>query len=252
MKISIITVVLNSNSYIEDCINSVLNQTYGNIEYIVIDGGSRDGTLNIIDKYRENISILISEKDHGIYDAMNKGIKLASGDVIGILNSDDIYSNSSVLDKVAITLNDSSIDACYADLIYVGRNNLDAIIRYWRSCKYEKDLLRKGWVLPHPTLFVRKYIYEKYGVFDLDFPLAADFELIVRFLSKCKIRTRYIPEVLIKMRIGGETNKSITNILRQNMEILRALKKNEISISLLPFLISKLILRYQQYSFSIP
>lgn len=254
MKISIVTVVLNNKSYIEECINSVLTQNYMNIEHVIIDGGSTDGTVEIIketiEKFPERYVKFISEKDAGIYDAMNKGIRLATGDIVGILNSDDIYSHPSVLQKVTIAMDDPSVDACFADLVYVDRKDISKIVRYWQSCRYKENLFKKGWVLPHPTLFVRKKLYEIYGLFDLSYKLAADYEFIVRLLSKHKIKTTYIPEVIVKMRTGGETNKSLINILKQNIEILNALKKNEVSVSVLPFFILKLKSRYQQYSYS--
>ena len=152
MKISVITVVLNNKSYIEDCINSVLNQSYKNVEYIVIDGGSTDGTVDAIRKYEKSISKWISEPDRGIYDAMNKGIELASGDVIGILNSDDVYFDSDVLQKIALLMSDANVDACYSDLVYVAAQNLSKVVRYWRSRQFEPGLFKKGWVPAHRRL----------------------------------------------------------------------------------------------------
>jgi glycosyltransferase involved in cell wall biosynthesis len=251
MKVSIVTVTLNNAEYTEDCIKSVISQDYKDIEYIIIDGGSRDGTIEIIKRYEDKIAKWISEPDQGIYDAMNKGIRMASGEVVGILNSDDMYYNPSVLKKVKTIMDNPTTDACYGDLIYVERNNINSVVRYWKSSQYENTLLKKGWILPHPTFFVRKNIYEKYGVFDLTYPLAADYELIVRFLSKFKIRAKYIPEIMIKMRSGGVTNKSLINICKQNMEILNALQKNKINISCLSFFFSKLMSRYRQYTSTI-
>jgi glycosyltransferase involved in cell wall biosynthesis len=251
MKISIITVALNNAEYIEACIKSVINQDYKKIEHIIIDGASTDGTIDIIKKYEDKISLWISEPDHGIYDAMNKGIQMATGDVIGILNSDDMYYKTSVLNKVNETMDNDFIDACYGDLIYVTREHPDKIVRYWKSCQYEHDLVKRGWILPHPTFFVRRKIYEKYGLFDLAYPLAADYELIIRLLTRFAIRTKYIPGIMIKMRTGGATNKSFANIFKQNMEIPNALKKNKIKVSLMTFFFSKLLLRYQQYKSTI-
>jgi glycosyltransferase involved in cell wall biosynthesis len=247
MKVSIITVALNNAEYIETCIQSVINQAYENIEHIVIDGGSTDGTIDVIKKYEDKINVWISEPDNGIYDAMNKGINIASGEIVGILNSDDMYHHPFVINKVKTIMDNPSNDACYGDLIYVYRDNIDSVVRYWKSCQYKKSLLKKGWVLPHPTFFVRKKIYEKYDVFDLNYPLAADYELIVRFLSRFKIRTEYIPEIMIKMRTGGATNKSLTNIIKQNLEIFKACKKNNLEIFYPLFLTNKFINRVQQF-----
>lgn len=235
MKVSIITVCFNSAGTIEDTIRSVLGQNYKDIEYIIIDGGSVDGTMDIVNKYKDRISKIISEPDKGIYDGMNKGIGLATGDVIGFLNADDIYADNLVLERVAAAFSDSSIEACYADMVYVNRFNLNKTVRYWKSCDFKDGLFEKGWVPPHPTFFVRRNIYEKLGGFDLDYRLAADFELMLRFLSRYRIKSVYIPEIFVKMRLGGSTNKNLSNIIRQNIEIYRACVKNNIAIS--PFFI---------------
>lgn len=247
MKISIITVSFNSAQYIEDCIKSVLSQSYKNIEYIIIDGGSTDGTVDIIKKYESKISKWISEPDRGIYDAMNKGISLATGDVIGFLNSDDVYYNSSVLENIAKLMENNLVDACYSDLVYVDKYDLKKIIRYWRSTEFNIGLLRRGWVPPHPTFYVRKFIYDKHGAFDLDYPLAADFELMVRFLNCYRIKAVYLPKITVRMRVGGATNQSIVNIVRQNFEIIRACKKNNIPLSLILFFTWKLYSRARQF-----
>ena len=247
IKISIITVVLNNKKYIEDCIQGVLEQTYQNIEYIVVDGGSTDGTLDIIKKYDDKITKWISEPDRGIYDAMNKGISMATGDVVGILNADDVYYDCNVLGSVADIMRNANIDACYSDLVYVGQHDLGAVIRYWRSCPFKPGLFREGWVPPHPTFFARKRIYEQYGNFDLDYTLAADYELLARLLERHRITSVYVPKIFVKMRLGGATNKSIANILKQNIEILRACKKNKIKILLAVFLMHKLISRLNQF-----
>jgi len=247
IKISVITVVLNNKAYMSDCINSVINQTYKNYEYIIVDGKSTDGTLDIIKGCGDKISKYISEIDHGIYDAMNKGINMASGDIIGFLNADDVYYDSNVLENVVLVMSDQKVDACYSDLLYVKKENLDKVIRYWRSSTFSSGLFKKGWVPAHPTFFVRKKIYEQYGFFDLDYKLAADFELMVRFLEREKINVRYIPKVFVKMRIGGSTNKSIINIVKQNIEIFRACKKNNVEISPILFLINKSISRLKQF-----
>lgn len=247
MKVSIITVVLNNRSYIEDCISSVLNQSYDEIEYIIVDGGSTDGTIEVIKKYADRISRWISETDQGIYDAMNKGIKLASGDVIGFLNADDIYYDVNVLGDIMSVMSDVSIDACYSDLVYVDKNNLSKVVRYWRSHEFKAGFFKKGWVPAHPTFFARRSVYDQYGYFDLMYKLAADFELMARLLEHHKIRVRYIPRMSVKMRIGGATNKSLENIVKQNFEIFRACRKNDIKISPVSFLMNKSITRLRQF-----
>lgn len=203
MKVSIITAVYNGVRTIEDCIKSVAGQTYSNIEHIIIDGGSTNGTLDIIKKYSDRIACWISEPDNGIYDVMNKGIRVAAGDVVGILNSDYVYANDSVIETVVKTFSENKTDSCYGDLVYVNRNDIDKIVRHWKACDFYKERFRKGWMPPHPTFFVKKEVYEKYGYLNLDFPLAADYEIMLRFLYKYEVSTTYIPKVLVKMRAGG-------------------------------------------------
>lgn len=247
MKISIITVTLNSSSVIESCLESVKNQTYDNIEQIVIDGKSTDDTLSILKSKPYKISTLISEPDNGIYDAMNKGIQNATGDIVGFLNSDDFYENNYILSKVVkLFENNLYIDACYSDLIYVDQNNTSKIVRLVKSSKFKEGLFTKGWCPPHPTFFVRRSVYKKFGNFDLSYRFASDVDLMMRFLEKYKIKSKYIPEVWVKMRIGGITNKSIKNIFIQNKEILKSFNKNKIRINLLKFFIYKIISRLIQ------
>ncbi|MEK7149424.1 MAG: glycosyltransferase family 2 protein [Patescibacteria group bacterium] len=231
MKISIITVCYNSAKTIKQAIKSVLSQTYSNIEYIVIDGGSTDGTLEIINKYRDKIAKFVSEPDKGIYDAMNKGLKLATGDIIGILNSDDFYTDEFVLEKVAKKFEETNSDCLWGDLVYVDRNNIGKIIRFWKSSEYREGKFKMGWHPPHPTFFARKEIYNKYGLFNLNFKIAADIEIMLRFLEKFKISSAYIPEILIKMRTGGTSAKNIKNIIKANVETYRAWKVNGLKIN---------------------
>lgn len=248
LKISIITVTLNSSKFLNDCLQSVKSQTYDDIEHIVIDGASTDNTLNLLETKKKQLAILVSEKDNGIYHAMNKGIKLSRGDIIGFLNSDDFYVNSDVILKVAKKFEkDPSLDVCYADLIYVDKNNTSKIIRYFKSRKFKKGLFSKGWCPPHPTFFVRQSIYKKYGIFDLNYHFASDVDLMMRFLEIHKIKSIYISEVLVKMRIGGATNKSFKNIWLQNKEILNSLNKNGLSVNIISFFIYKIISRFLQF-----
>ncbi len=246
MLVSIITVSFNSADTIRDTICSVLDQTYKHIEYIIIDGGSTDGTVDIVKSYGDKITTFISEPDKGIYDAMNKGIKLASGEIVGILNSDDIYARDSVVEAIAKAISERRVDACYSDCVCVDRINTGRIVRYWKSCEYKEGLFKKGWMPAHPTFFVKRWVYEKYGGFDLSLPTALDYEILFRFMEKFKIKTCYIPEVLVRMRSGGVSNKGVFNIFKQNMAIIKILRDNKIKIS--PFFFcSKFIDRLIQF-----
>lgn len=247
MKISVITVCYNSVFTLEDSILSVAAQSYPDLEHLIVDGGSTDGTLSIIKKHQGKISNWISEPDNGMYDAMNKGIDLATGEIIGFLNSDDIYADNSVIEQVASVFSNTSVDSCYADLVYVQKTNLDKVIRYWQSCDYREGLFERGWCPAHPTFFVRKNIYEMYGNFDLNYNMGNDVELMMRFLYKYKIESLYIPRVLVKMRTGGESNRSISNIIRQNIEVVRAGKNNGVKFSPLLFFIHKIFARFSQF-----
>jgi len=216
VKISIITIAYNSQETIEDTIKSVVNQTYSNIEYIIIDGGSKDNTLSIINKYKDKISTIVSEPDKGIYDAMNKGVEKATGDLVGILNSDDFYANETVIEKIASKIKD--YDSIYADLVYVDRENTDKVTRYWKAGTYKEGAFTNGWMPPHPTFFVKKSIYNRFGTYNLKLKSAADYELMLRFLHKEKISTTYLPEVITKMRVGGQSNVTLSNRLKANKE----------------------------------
>ena len=227
MKISIITASFNSVKTIESCINSVLNQDYSHVEYIVIDAKSTDGTINIIRRYEEKVDVFIIEKDTGMYDALNKGISNATGDIIGFLHSDDFYKDRNVLSKVANVLKNSDIDACYGDLVYIkekpqvktnqkSSQNEYKFWRYWKSGAFNAKKFYWGWMPPHPTFFVRRSVYEKYGGFNLSLGSSADYELMLRFLLKCKIKVAYIPEVLVCMRTGGVSNVSLKNRYHAN------------------------------------
>jgi glycosyltransferase involved in cell wall biosynthesis len=238
MKVSIITVVYNGKNTIEDCIKSVAGQTYPNIEHIIIDGGSTDGTVEVIKRYKDKFSYWVSEPDNGIYDAMNKGIKAATGDIIGILNSDDMYADNSVIESVVRTITENNVDSCYGDLVYVDRDDTAKIKRQWKAGKYKKERFKTGWMPPHPAFFVKKEMYKRYGYLNLNFPLAADYELMLRFLYKHEVSAAYIPKVLVKMRAGG-TSKPGLYTVRAIIENYRAWKVNglhyPITVLLKPF-----------------
>lgn len=226
MKCTIITVSYNAADTIESTINSVLSQDYNDIEYIIIDGNSSDGTLDIIKKYDSKITKWISEKDKGIYDAMNKGIQFATGDIIGILNADDLYASSTVISKIVNKFIYTNSDAVYGDLKYVLKNDINKTIRFWKSGEYKEGKFLKGWMPPHPTFFVKKDLYDQYGLYRIDMPSAADYELMLRLIHKYKINVAYLPELITFMREGGVSNNSLTNRWKANRDDLRAWRVN--------------------------
>ena len=238
INISIITVVRNGARTIRDCIESVLSQTHP-VEYIIIDGCSTDGSLDIIKEYTTRIAKVVSEPDKGIYDAMNKGIRLASGEVIGILNSDDMYIDNRVLAKIDSEFQTKSVDALYADLVYVRPDNLDKIVRFYSGANFALGMFALGLMPPHPTFFVKRKCYEEFGGFKSDYKIAADFELLTRFLANKKISYSYFPEVIVKMRTGGISTRSLKSNWILNKEILRACAENGIKTNL-----TKVMLKY--------
>ncbi len=233
MKISVITACLNNADTIEDTILSVTQQDFPDVEYIIIDGGSSDGTLETIGKYKSKISKVISEKDEGIYFALNKGIDLATGDVIAFLHADDLYSNAHVLSVVMHVFSEKKCECVYGDLFYVDRKDISKVIRNWKAGEYREGLFRKGWMPPHPTFFLKKNCYGKFGKFNTAFSSAADYELMLRMIHKHKIAIAYLPEVLVKMRVGGVSNLSLKNRIRANREDRRAWKVNGLKPALL-------------------
>ncbi|OHE09012.1 MAG: glycosyl transferase [Sulfurimonas sp. RIFOXYD12_FULL_33_39] len=236
MKVSIITVVRNNKECIKDAIESVLNQTYKDIEYIIIDGASSDGTVEIVQSYKDKISKFISESDRGLYDAMNKGLALASGDIVGILNSDDFYIDEFVIEKVVKEFESLHVDSVFADLVYVKPDNLDKTVRYYDSGHFNPQKFAYGWMPAHPTFFVKREVYEKYGLFRTDLKIASDFDILVRFLYTHKISYSYIKEVLIKMRTGGVSTNGFKSKIVLNKEILQVCRDNNIKTNLLKIL----------------
>jgi glycosyltransferase len=231
MKVSIVTPVYN-DTRVGRALDSILAQRFdGEVESIVIDGGSGEETLAVLERYRPSLGLFISERDRGIYDAMNKGILRATGDIVGILNADDRYHDELVLRHVCDAFQDPAVQAVYGDLVYV--NGDDQCVRYWRSGVYRRWKFYLGWMPPHPTFFVRRSLYERYGVFKLEFPVAADYEIVLRFLLKHKVRAAYIPRVLVCMSMGGNSNKSLRNIARGNREVLQAWRQNGLAFGYL-------------------
>ncbi len=227
MTISIITAIYNARATIETAIKSVINQTYPHIEYIIVDGGSTDGTLDIIEKYRPFIHQFVSEPDKGIYDALNKGVKMATGDIVGFLHADDLFDHDDIIDSIAHSFATKNASAIYGDLEYVNNQFPDKVIRYWKSKEFTPSLLKLGWMPPHPTLFVRKSIYDAIGIFNDNYKISADYDFVLRLFSKKEYHFSYLPMVITRMRVGGASNKSIKNIIQKSKEDIRALKQNK-------------------------
>lgn len=247
-RVTIITVTYNCRDFVAGCLASLGAQTNCFFEHLVIDGASTDGTLDILNEHRSSITRLISERDRGVYDAMNKGIALASGDIIGFLNADDVYAHNQVLENVVEIFTDHpELDACYADLVYVKRNDLTRIVRYWRSGLIGKDSFIKGRTPPHPTLFIRRSVYERFGGFDLGYSIAADVELMIRLFAVVEINARYVPDIWVKMRVGGISGGGLRDVWRQNQEILSALKRHGMPVATWRFFANKLASRGTQY-----
>ena len=231
LKISIITATYNSGKTLRDTIESVLSQTYCDFEHLIIDGGSKDNTLEIIKEYEPKYNgrlQWISEPDRGLYDAMNKGIRMASGNVIGILNSDDFYADSKVLEDISVAFTQNT-DVVFGNLYFVDQNDTNKIMRIWKGSPYKS--FKMGWHPAHPTFYARRQCFQKYGGFDTEFKVSADFELMLRFLEKEKLRSKYIDRYFVKMRLGGESTGDVRNIIKGNKNIVKAFKKNGINIS---------------------
>jgi len=226
-KVTIITVCYNASKTIANTIASVLSQDYENLEYIVIDGKSSDKSLEIINQYQDRISQIVSEPDRGMYDALNKGIEMATGEIVGMLNADDFYTDEHVVsDMVQAMSSGSGYESGYADLYYVDNRNTNKIIRKWKSGQYKREKFKQGWMPPHPTFFLRKEAYEKYGGFNLDFKSAADYELMLRMLYKHQLKAAYLSRTIVKMRLGGMSNANLLNRLKANREDRKAWKVN--------------------------
>lgn len=227
-KVSVITVCFNSSKTIRDTIESVLGQDYENIEYIVVDGGSTDGTMDIVRKYGHKISHVISEPDKGIYDAMNKGVRVSSGDIVGMLNSDDIYLDASVISDVVNQFDVSKADSVYADLAIVDKRNINKVVRFCSSKNFSVSRLRWGWMVPHPTFFVKKKCYDEFGLYKLDYRVSADFEMVARLFWKHGISFSRLSRCIVRMRNGGISTTGFLWRIHQNLEIVRACKENGI------------------------
>jgi len=226
--ISVITAVFNRVTTIGQTLDSLRAQTWPNVEHLVIDGASTDGTLDLLQSRRAELSVLLSEPDSGIYDALNKGLALAHGDIIGLLHSDDIYAHTRVLERIAHAFTDPRIDGVYGDLDYVSSTDPTRLVRRWRAGDYHPKRLARGWMPPHPTLYLRRSVIEHWGGFDTDFRIAADYDAMLRYLARGRLRLAYIPEVLVRMRLGGASNRSLSHILRKSREDYRALRRHDV------------------------
>lgn len=226
LKISVITVSYNAQSTIEQCVQSVISQDYQNIEYVIIDGNSSDGTVSILEKYKKYIHVFVSEPDKGIYDAMNKGIALASGDIIGILNADDFFADSHTLTVVSDAFKNNTTDIVYGDLDYIKPDG--STFRKWRSGPYKKGMFNLGWMPPHPTFYCRKEVFNRLGNYSLEYGTAADYELMLRFIHFNQLQVYYIARVLVKMSTGGVSNRNINNRVKALIFDMRAMYKNKV------------------------
>ena len=220
-----ITVTRDCAGTVLDCVDSVCGQSYDNREHVVIDGASSDGTLALLQSRSDDLSMLVSEPDHGIYDAINKGLHAATGDVIGFLNGDDFYADYQVLERVGAAFADPSVGAVYGDLDYVWKNDLNRVARHWKSQSFTPDLLGSGWMPPHPTLYVRRSWYERIGDFDTRYSIAADYFSVLQLFRQPDLNPTYVPEVLVKMRTGGVSNRSVKAIVRKSREDLDAIRR---------------------------
>ncbi len=247
MKISLITVTYNSEKFLSQCIESVQNQSYTDIEHIIIDGNSTDNTVSIIKKYESKIYKWISEPDRGMYDAINKGIKMAIGEVIGILNSDDIFVSNDVVATIVQTFKTEQVDSVYGDLEYVDKDDTNRIFRVWRGKKYNRNLFKMGWMPGHPTFYIKKSLIETYGNYENHYYTAADYEFMARYLFKYKISSFYLPKLIVKMRNGGVSNKNLKQRLRANRRDYLAMKTNAIPM---PFMVSilKPLIKVHQFN----
>jgi len=228
MKISVVTVVYNNAATIKDCINSVLVQDYPDVEYIIIDGGSTDGTIGIVKGFGDKIHKFISEKDKGLYDAMNKGIKLATGDVVGTLNSDDFFYDSHVLTNIANAFTNRDTDAIIGDIVFIKDDTEQKVLRKYSSAKWRPRRFAWGYMPAHPSFFAKKSLFDRLGYYKTDYRIASDYELLIRFLFVNRINWKYIPLTTTKMRLGGASTQGIKSILILNKEIARACNENGI------------------------
>ncbi|MFJ5479996.1 glycosyltransferase family 2 protein [Pectobacterium carotovorum] len=228
MKVSIITATYNSAKTISDTLKSLNTQTYPDIEYIIIDGGSKDNTLSLIKSSCSRVSVVVSEPDKGIYDALNKGILSATGDIIGFLHSDDFFAYPDAVKDIVDAMHESNADAVYGDLNYISSTDNDVIVRKWVSGGFDINKMKLGWMPPHPTFYMKRSCYQRFGSFDLSYRISADYDSLLRYLWIHKITVKYIPKVIINMRVGGMSNRSLSNMIMKTKEDVKAMKSNKL------------------------
>lgn len=226
--ISVVTAVYNRKDTVGQALDSILSQTHRGVEVVVVDGASTDGTREVLDDYRSRIPNFVSEPDGGIYDALNKGILRAHGDVVGFLHADDLFAHDAVLERIVAAFETPGVDAVYGDLVYVDKHDPNRIVRYWKAGEFDRAKLREGWMPPHPTFYVRRTVYERLGLFDTRYRIAADYDSVVRFLFTGDIGVAYVPEVLVRMRVGGVSNRSLATILRKSREDHDILRRHDL------------------------
>lgn len=247
MKVSIVTVTYNSGKYLEECINSVISQQYHDIEHIIVDGKSTDDTLQIIRKYESHITRWISETDKGIYDAINKGMMMATGDVVGILNSDDLLDSEDVISEIVKVFENQQTDTVYGDLEYVDTNDTNRVIRVWKGRPFKRSRFLYGWMPAHPTFYIKRVLLEKYGYYQNHYYTAADYEFMARYLFKNRVSSSYLPKLIVKMRMGGQSNKNLRHRIRANRRDYLAMRKNKIPLAFFASILKPLIKLHQFY-----
>ncbi|MEO7801787.1 MAG: glycosyltransferase family 2 protein [Ginsengibacter sp.] len=253
MKVSLITATYNSSKYLEDCIRSVINQRYPHIEHIIVDGGSSDGTLSIIRNYENHISTWVSEKDNGMYHAINKGMQLATGDIIGILNSDDLLASPDVISDIVYCFNNNDVESIYGDLVYVDAADTSIVHRFWQGQDYKRSRFNYGWMPAHPTFYFKKELINKFGGYKNHYQTAADYELMARYLFLNNVSAMYVPKLLVRMRVGGASNSSLSRRIRANRRDYLAMKKNKVPMPLMASILKpvrKLPQYYKSYMYN--
>ena len=248
MKISIITATYNSADVLSEALESIRMQTYRNIEHILVDGNSRDGTHDLLREYAESVDYsvrIISEDDKGVYDALNKGIRISSGDVIGFLHSDDFWKDPQLLEKVASSFDSEDIKGCYGNVIFVSRQDVHKVVRKWNGGKFSKSRLLLGWMPPHPSVFLKREVYGKYGLFDTNYSVSSDYELLIRFLYKHGINVKYVPSLNVYMRIGGRSTRNLQSFIRSFKEDYAILKRH--NLPALPIALVKRLRKLGQF-----
>lgn len=226
IKVSVVTAVYNRQGTVAQALDSVLAQSYARIESVVVDGASTDGTMATLERYRPRLGTLVSEPDRGIYDALNKGLRLATGDVVGFLHADDLFADNDVITDIAARFEDPKVDAVYGDLVYVDAADTHKVVRLWAAGSFDPSLLQRGWMPPHPTLYVRRSVYERLGGFDTRYRIAADYDTVLRFFGAGGIKVAYVPRVLVRMRVGGISNRSLKTVWRKSMEDLDIMRRH--------------------------